>query len=277
VIELGEHRYGKQSIRLVKVVRGANGHAVRDLTISVTLDGAFERAYTDGDNSAVVATDTMKNTVYALAKDRLTGSIEDFGLALGRHLLDAPSVARATIELREHHWTRLRPGENAFRRDGEMARTAMVSVGSEGSAVRAGVADLVLMKTAKSSFSGFPRDRYTTLSETEDRIMATRLTGDWAYAAGAEVDHEASFTAVLQTLLDSFAEHVSRSVQETIWIVGRAILERHEVVDDVHLSLPNLHHWIVDLSPFGLENDGEIFVATSEPFGSIEATVRRGA
>jgi urate oxidase len=276
VIELGEHHYGKQSIRLVKVVGGANGHAVRDLTIGITLDGSFERAYTAGDNSAVVATDTMKNTAYALAKDRLTGSIEDFGLALGQHLRDAPSVERATVELREHHWTRLRPGEDAFRRDGEMTRTASVSVGADGSNVRAGVADLVLMKTAKSSFSGFPRDPYTTLRETEDRIMATRLTGDWAYASDPEVDYEVSFTAVLETLLDSFAEHVSRSVQETIWILGRAILERHEAVDEVHLSLPNLHHWIVDLSPFGLENDGEIFVATSEPFGSIEATVRRG-
>jgi urate oxidase len=274
---LAWNRYGKSRVRLVKVRRARDPHELVDLTIDVQLEGAFDAVYVDGDNAACLATDTMKNTVYALAKDRLTGSIEDFGQALGRHLLDAPSVARATIELREHHWTRLRPGENAFRRDGEMTRTARVSVGAEGSAVRAGVADLVLMKTAKSSFSGFPRDRYTTLHETEDRIMATRLTGDWAYAAGADVDHETTFTAVLQTLLDSFAEHVSRSVQETIWIVGRAILDRHEVVDEVHLSLPNLHHWIVDLSPFGLENDGEIFVATSEPFGSIEATVRRGA
>jgi urate oxidase len=273
VIELGEHRYGKQAIRLVKVVRGTGGHVVRDLTVGITLDGAFERAYTAGDNSTVVATDTMKNTVYALAKDRLTGSIESFGLAVGEQLLSAPSVERATVELREHHWTRLRPGEDAFRRDGEMTRMASVSVGRGDSVVRAGAADLVLMKTAKSAFSGFPRDRYTTLAETEDRIMATRLTGDWRYAG--DVDHERSFTAVLETLLDAFAAHESRSVQETIWILGRAILERHDEVDEVHLSLPNLHHWLVDLGRFGLENDAEVFVATSEPFGSIEATVRR--
>ena len=274
MIELGQHHYGKQSIRLVKVVRGTGGHVVRDLTIGISLDGAFDRAYTAGDNSAVVATDTMKNTVYALAKDRLSGSIEAFGLAVAEELLAAPSVERATVELAEHPWTRLRPGEDAFRRDGEMRRTARVSVTAAGPMVRAGVADLVLMKTGKSAFSGFPRDRFTTLPETEDRIMATRLTGDWRYSGA--VDHEASFASVLETLLDVFAVHASRSVQETIWILGRAILERHDEVDEVHLSLPNLHHWLVDLERFGLENDAEIFVATSEPFGSIEATVRRG-
>jgi urate oxidase len=259
----------------VKLVRAPDGHVVRDVTVAVTLQGAFDRAYTAGDNAAVVATDTMKNTVYALAKDGLTASIEDFGLALAEHFCAELAVERATIDLREHHWTRLRPGENAFRRDGEMTRTASVSLGSGERSVRAGVADLVLMKTEGSSFTGFPRDRFTTLREADDRIMATRLTGSWRYADQAD-DHEVLFASVIETLLDVFAAHTSRSVQETIWIVGRAILERHDEVVEVHLSLPNLHHWIVDLSPFGLDNDGEIFVATSEPFGSIEASVRRG-
>jgi urate oxidase len=275
VIDLAGNRYGKSSIRLVKLVRGESGHVVRDLTVDVSLEGDFGPAYTDGDNAAVVATDTMKNTVYALAKDRLTGSIEAFGLAVAEQLRAAASVERATIALREHHWTRLRPGEQAFRRDASMTRTAVVSAGPESSVVRGGVADLVLMKTAKSSFSGFPRDRFTTLRETDDRIMATRLTGDWRYAR-VDLDHEAAFTAIMETLLDAFAEHESRSVQETIWVIGRAILDRHGEVDEVHLVLPNLHHWIVDLSPFGLENDGEVFVATSEPYGLIEGTIRRG-
>lgn len=276
MIELGEHRYGKAGIRLVKVVRGAaSGHVVRDLTVEVTLEGGFGRAYTHGDNSAVLATDTMKNAVYALAGGRLRGAIEDFGLDLAGHFLATPAVERATVALREHHWTRIRPGEEAFRRDGSMTRTARVTVGGTEREVRAGVEDLVLMKTAKSSFSGFPRDALTTLAETDDRIMATRLEGDWRYV-GPDVDHEATFTAVLETLLDAFAGHDSRSVQETIWVVGRAILERHEAVDEVHLALPNLHHWLVDLERFGIENAGEIFVATTEPHGAIEATVRRG-
>lgn len=276
MIELSDDRYGKEAIRLVKVVRGDSGHALRDLTIGVTLEGAFGRAYTAGDNSAVVATDTMKNTVYALAKDRLTGSIEEFGLAVAEELLGAPSVERATVELREHHWTRLRPGEQAFRRDASMTRTAVTTVGAGGPSVRGGVSDLVVMKTAKSAFSGFPREGFTTLAETEDRIMASRVTADWGFAR-AGVDYEAAFTAILETMLDAFAEHESRSVQETIWVMGRAILDRHDVVDEVHLVMPNLHHWTVDLSPFGIDNEGEIFVAPSEPYGLIEGTIRRGA
>lgn len=276
MIELAENRYGKQAIRLVKLVRGESGHTVRDLTIDVSLEGAFGRAYTDGDNSAVVATDTMKNTVYALAKDRLTGSIEEFGLAVAKELLGAPSVERATVELREHHWTRLRPGEQAFRRDASMTRTAMTSVDGRGPNVRGGVADLVVMKTAKSAFSGFPREGFTTLRETEDRIMASRVTADWRFTR-TDVDYEAAFTAIVETMLDAFAEHESASVQETIWVMGRAILDRHDIVDEVHLVLPNLHHWTVDLSPFGIENEGEIFVAPSEPYGLIEGTIRREA
>lgn len=274
MIELADDRYGKQAIRLVKVVRGESGHTVRDLTVAVTLEGAFDRAYTAGDNSAVVATDTMKNTVYALAKDRLTGSIEEFGLAVARELLTAPSVGRATVELREHHWTRLRPGEQAFRRDASMTRTAVTSVDGSGQEVRGGIADLVLMKTAKSAFSGFPRSGFTTLPETEDRIMASRVTADWRFVRPG-VDYEAAFTAIMETLLDSFAEHASRSVQETIWVLGRTILDGHDIVDEVHLVLPNLHHWTVDLSPFGMENAGEIFVAPGEPYGLIEGTVQR--
>ncbi|HEY3523073.1 MAG TPA: urate oxidase [Candidatus Limnocylindrales bacterium] len=276
MIELAENRYGKQAIRLVKLVRGESGHTVRDLTIDVSLEGAFGRAYTDGDNSAVVATDTMKNTVYALAKDRLTGSIEEFGLAVAKELLGAPSVERATVELREHHWTRLRPGEQAFRRDASMTRTAMTSVDGRGPNVRGGVADLVVMKTAKSAFSGFPREGFTTLRETEDRIMASRVTADWRFTR-TDVDYEAAFTAIVETMLDAFAEHESASVQETIWVMGRAILDRHDIVGEVHLVLPNLHHWTVDLSPFGIENEGEIFVAPSEPYGLIEGTIRREA
>jgi urate oxidase len=274
VIELADQRYGKQQIRLVKLVRGPRGHSVRDLTVAVTLDGRFERAYTDGDNSAVVATDTMKNTVYALAREHLTGSIEEFGRAVAERLLGTPSVERATVELREHHWERLRPGEEAFRRDGSMTRTAVVSLAGEAETVRAGVADLVLMKTAKSAFSGFPRDELTTLAETEGRIMATRVTADWRYGSRPH-DFESAFTGVLDTMLGAFAEHTSRSVQETIWIVGRAALARHAEVDEVHLLLPNLHHWTVDLSRFGQPNEGDVFVATSEPYGLIEGRIRR--
>ncbi|HEY7524294.1 MAG TPA: urate oxidase [Candidatus Limnocylindrales bacterium] len=281
MIELGGNRYGKEAIRLVKIVRGASGHAVRDLTVGVQLEGDFAAAHVDGDNAMVVATDTMKNTVYAFAKDRLTGAIEAFALELARHFLRVPQVGKATIRIREHGWrpidTDTGPAADAFVRSGELTRLATVTSEADGDGVAAGIEDLVVMKTAGSAFAGFPRDEYTTLPETRDRIMATRVSATWRYAAPAtDLDHDALFAGIRATLMDSFAGHHSRSVQESIWILGHAVLERHPEVAEISMAMPNLHHWRVDLSPFGLANDNVIFVATTEPYGLIEATVRRG-
>jgi urate oxidase len=279
VIELGANRYGKAAIRLIRVIRGADGDRLRDLTVSIALEGAFESAHTDGDNSLVIATDTMKNTAYAFAKDHLDGAIEAYGLALATHLADAAQVDVSTVEIRAHHWAPIdvagHPAPDAFVRGGEGTRLAVVTAGPGGTTVRAGVEDLIVMKTTRSSFRGFPRDRYTTLTEADDRLMATRITAVWRYGSPA-VDHDATFLAVRTTLLEVFADHDSRSVQESVWIMARAILERHEEVDEVRMVLPNLHHWPIDLTAFGLDDDHEIFVATTEPHGVIEATVRRG-
>ena len=275
---MGDNRYGKQAIRLVKVVRGQDGHEVRDLTVGITLEGDFAASYTDADNSLVIATDTMKNTVYAFAPEHLTGAIEAFGLVLGRQFSGAPQVDRATVTIAEHGWERLPgasgPAPDAFRRSGAATRTATVAVSRDGEAVESGVTDLVVMKTTKSAFSGFPRDRYTTLPEVSDRLLATKVTASWRHD-DADVDWAASRLGVTRTLLEVFADHHSESVQHSIWLMGRAILDRHPGIAEVRMSLPNLHHWMVDLSPFGGTNAGELFVATTEPHGLIEATVRR--
>jgi len=284
MIELGPNRYGKQAIRLVKVVRGTGGHTVRDLTVGVRLEGDFAAAHVDGDNRLVVATDTMKNTVYALATDHLDGPIERFGRVLAEHFLDFGQVSRAGITLAEHAWLRMPtqrgPAADAFLRGGDLTRTATVTGERAGDAaaivVEAGIEDLVVMKTTKSAFSGFPRDRYTTLPEAADRLLATRLAATWRYG-GAEVDFDAAFEAVRATLLDVFAEHMSRSVQESAWLMGRAVLDGRPEIEEIRLALPNLHHWRVDLAPFGLGGGSELFVATTEPHGLIEATVRRGS
>ncbi len=275
MIEVGANSYGKSAIRLVKVVRAETPHRVRDLTIAIALEGDFDPSYRDGDNSAVIATDTMKNTAYALAGEHLTGSIEDFGLVLGRHFLAEPQVELVRVTIDEHAWLPIGDEPDAFTRDGSSTRRAVVSVGRGSALIRAGIADLTVMKTTRSAFSGFPRDRFTTLRETEDRIMATKVTASWAYDGGADVEFDASYAAVRSTLLDVFAEHFSVSVQASIWIIGRAILEQHPEVAEVSMTLPNLHHWTVDLSPFGIANDREIYVSTTEPHGLIEATIRR--
>jgi urate oxidase len=280
MIELGPNRYGKESIRLVKVSRDGGRHTVRDLTVNVALEGDFGRAFTDDDNSAVLATDTMKNTVYAFAVDRLAGSIESFALAVARHLAAVEHVRRAEVTIDEHTWAPIAgPSSSertAFVRDGRFVRTASVAIGPDGEEVGGGFRDLAVMKTAGSAFVGFPRDRFTTLAETTDRIMATLVSASWRYRGDPDaLDHDALFEAVSGTFLDAFADHQSASVQASIWIIGRAVLERHAELDEIRLVMPNLHHWAVDLTPFGLENANEVFVATREPHGLIEAVVRR--
>jgi urate oxidase len=274
--ELGGNRYGKESIRLVRVVRGPV-HRVRDLTVAIALEGAFEAAFVDGDNGPVVATDTMKNTVYAFATEHLTGPIEPFAAVLARHHVGAESVAKATVSIREHAWEPLPtpsgPAPDAFRRSGGWTRTAVATADASGVVVTSGVDDLVVMKTAHSAFSGFPRDAWTTLPETRDRILATKVSASWRHLA-ERADWDASHEAVVGALLARFAGHHSESVQHTIWIVGNAMLEADQGIDDVSLTMPNLHHWVVDLAPFG-QQSGDIFVATEQPYGHIEATVRR--
>ncbi len=280
MIDLGPNRYGKRAIRVVKVVRGPEEHTVRDLTVDVALEGDFATAFKAGDNAQVVATETMKNTVYALAADQLTGAIEAFGAVLAEHFLGFPQVVRSTVSLREHQWTPIpvdgAPAPDAFQRAGDATRTAEVVATREATMVASGLADLVVMKTARSAFSGFPRDRYTTLADARDRVMATKVTATWRHRGPAD-DWDASHAAISATLREVFAEHASESIQHSIWIMANAMLERHAEIDEVRMSLPNLHHWPVDLAPLGGTNRGEIFVATTEPHGLIEATVRRAA
>ena len=280
MIELGENRYGKSAIRVVKVMREGERHRVRDLTVAVSLEGDFEGAHIAGDNANVIATDTMKNTVYALAADQLTGSIEDFALDLVAQF-SAPQVSGVRIDIDEHQWLPIdgRDGAapDAFVKTVTGLRTTRVAdTVEEGSFVESGVRDLTVMKTAKSAFSGFPRDRYTTLPDTEDRILATKIDAVWRYGDGGH-DYDTLFAAIRRSLLASFAEHQSPSVQASIWIMGRAVLEAHPEIDEIRMRMPNLHHWRVDLSPFGIEGQREVYVATTEPHGLIEATVRRRA
>lgn len=278
MIELGPNRYGKAAIRLVRVGRHSTPHRVRDLTVAVALEGDFTAAHVDGDNTLVVATDTMKNTAYALAVDGLTGSIEAYATALGRHFLQHDQVDRSIVNVREHAWHPIdvagQAAPDAFVRAGEGTRVATVAVGRDATVVEAGIEDVVVMKTSRSGFSGFPRDRFTTLPDTDDRLMATKLTAIWTYGS-PDIDFDATWTEVRATLLEVFADHDSPSVQTSIWIMAKAMLERHEELDEVRMVLPNLHHWVVDLERFGIDNDRLVYLATSEPHGLIEATVRR--
>ena len=279
MIELATTRYGKARVHVVRIHRPAGAqHVVRDVVARVALEGDFDAAHTVGDNSLVIATDTMKNTCYVMAKDHLDGALEEYGRALAGHFLGSPQVSRTMVWLQERRWdpmaTGSGPAQDAFVRAGGLVRTAVVTATRDAVTVDAGVEDLVVMKTARSAFGGFPRDGHTSLTDTDDRIMATRVTCSWRYAAGRH-DWDETFDRVMTVFRDVFAEHFSPSVQASIWIIGKAILEVEPSLDEISMTLPNLHHWQYDIGQFGLANDFEVFVATEEPHGLIEATIRR--
>jgi urate oxidase len=278
-IILSESGYGKSEIRLVKVSRRAGGDDLRDLTVDVGLEGDFDAAYTAGDNTGLLATDTMRNAVYALAKQYPIDPIESFGRRLVEHFLAAgPGVTRARVHIVEHPWARLEVGgrahEHAFERGSGGNRVATL-VGDGGELqIEAGIDDLLVMRTAGSGWEGFLRDRYTTLPETSARILATIITARWSYRRG-DIEFGAAWSEVRRTILAAFCDHYSPSVQFTLHHMGKAVLDAHPDVHRISFSLPNKHHLLYDLGRFGLENENEIFHATSEPYGVIAGTVER--
>jgi urate oxidase len=272
------NRYGKSRVRLVKVRRPpAEPHAIVDLTIDVQLEGDFDTVYVDGDNSACLATDTMKNTVYAIARQDRLEHVEAFAVRLADHFIAQPAVSRARISASEHRWDRLpvggHPHPHAFVQAGGEQWTAVVTRDGQGCEIVAGLTNLSVLKTIDSAFSGFPRDRYTTLPDTEDRILATSITASWKYRAGT-----ADFAVrkrIREALVETFAGHLSRSIQHTLYAMAQAALASCADATEITLTLPNRHHLLVDLAPFGLDNPNDVFVATDQPFGLIEATVTR--
>ncbi|HEY7408937.1 MAG TPA: urate oxidase [Gemmatimonadaceae bacterium] len=276
---LGENGYGKSRVRLVKVSRREGRHELRDLTVSVRLEGEFDDAHVRGDNRDVLPTDTMKNTVYALARQIEIEAIEDFARALATHFLpDNPAVTRARVTVREQGWDRIpvsgRAHPHAFVRGSDEVDLATVTAEGESVRVESGIDELRVLKTTGSGFEGYPRDRYTTLRETADRVLATAMRVRWTYGL-TEISPGEVRGRAREAILETFADHESRSVQHTAYAMGEAVLERCPEIDAVAFSLPNKHHLLVDLAPFALDNPNEIFVATEEPYGLIEAIVRR--
>ena len=275
---LADSAYGKSGVRLVQVTRRGDRHDLRDLTLAIRFEGDYDASYVDGDNRDVLPTDTMKNTVYAFAARGPCEEPEAFGLCLAEHFLERnPKLHRVTIDMAEHLWRRIEVGGresgHSFLRQGPEKRTAQVRLDRQEAHISAGISDLLILKSSQSAFAGFPRDEFTTLPETRDRLLATSLTVTWWYDTG--VAYGPAWRAVRSTLLESFATHRSESVQHTLHAMGQAVLNAVAEVAEIHLVMPNRHHLPVDVSAFGLENRNEVFVATEEPFGLIQATVRR--
>lgn len=274
---LGLNQYGKAESRVVRIVRDTQRHEIRDLNVSTSLRGDFADAHISGDQAAVLPTDTQKNTAFAYAKLHGVTSPEDYALALGRRLLDAcPAAGAAQVRVEEYGWDRI--GDHSFVRRGGSVRTAAVTVGRDATQVLSGISGLALLNSTDSEFKGFLKDEFTTLAETDDRVLATSLTARWRHTDVDGVDWNASHEAVTATLLETFAGTYSRALQETLYAMGCAALDAQPGLAEIRFSAPNLHHFLVDFSGFevdGLSNDGEVFVASDRPYGLIEAQVTR--
>jgi urate oxidase len=282
-VRLGANQYGKAESRVVRIYRDTPRHQIRDLNVSTALRGHFEAAHTSGDQSDVLPTDTQKNTAFAFAKEKGIGALEDYALTLGGHFLDAsPAAEGARVEVEEYTWERIpvdgQEHDHAFVRAGSGVRNTVVNVEGRGADRKAyvvsGISDLVVLKSTGSEFHGFLKDKYTTLQETSDRILATSLVARWRYDH-TEVDWDKSYDSIKRLLLEKFATIHSLALQQTLYGMGEAVLEQHPEVAEIKFSAPNKHHFLVDLSPFGVENPGEVFIAADRPYGLIEATVTR--
>jgi urate oxidase len=275
---LGENRYSEAGIRLLKLNRLGDRHELRDLTVDVSFEGDFETNHTRGDNARILPTHTMRNTVYSIARDRASGDIEKFALALTQHFLEQnPQVRTVYVRVAEEQWTRVsiagRPHGCAFSRGGLERRTALVERSAARLIVESGLEGLRLVKTRNAAFVGFLRDRFTTLPESGDGMLATELNARWRYG-WSEVPFGPQWQQVRQVLLETFAEHDSRSLQHTLFTMASAALEQCPPLSEIRLRLPAFHPVLVDLSPFAMENH-EVFIPGEVPHSVAEAVVRR--
>jgi len=280
MIKLVENRYGKSRVRLMKVTRHDHGHNLHEWTVQVLLEGDFDAAHLHGDNSKILPTDTMKNTVYSVARISRAASMEDYAKELADFFLKRnPQVTSASIRIESTLWKRLTvdgmPHPSAFMRGSNELQTTSVERTQAGSfAVVSGLEDLVLLKTANSGFEGFIKDSLTTLPETQDRLFGTAVKATWRYASN-DLASDVLRAKIRETLLKTFASHDSKSVQQTLYAMAESTLETISEIDEIEITMPNKHCLLVDLSRFGQDNPNEIFVPTDEPHGYIEARVRR--
>ncbi|MEV4377663.1 factor-independent urate hydroxylase [Streptosporangium sp. NPDC049644] len=281
-VVLGPNRYGKAETRLVRVVRDGDVHHIKDVTVGSALSGDMEAVHLTGDNAAVLPTDTQKNTVYAFARKHGVAQIEDFAILLARHYVDSqPTVHHARVEIEEYFWDRIpgasgaEGGRHSFVRSGGETRTCVVHHDRDGTTtVVSGLKDLVVLNSTGSEFSGFVQDEYTTLKPTGDRVLATEVSARWRHLPGVSPYGE-SYDEVRRCLLGAFAETYSLSLQQTLYAMGERVLNTRKEVCEVRLAMPNKHHFLVDLTPFGLDNPNEVFYAADRPYGLIEGSVLR--
>lgn len=283
-IELSDNRYGKSENRIVRIYRESARHEIRDVNVSTTLRGDFADAYVSGDQSKVLPTDTQKQTAYAYAKQPGLRCIEDYALALATHFVaDIGPVDSARIDVDEYGWQRVSVGgsehDYTWVRQGAEVRTAAVTVAGTGAEQQAwvigGVKDLTILKSTGSEFANFLTDEFTVLAPTHDRMLATALVAQWRFTGTTGIDWDEAYTGIRAALVETFATHHSKALQQTLFQMGKTALERYPILAEIRLAAPNKHHFDYDLGRFGIENHGEVYHAADRPYGLIHATIRR--
>lgn len=293
---LGQNQYGKAETRVVRITRDGRTHHIKDLNVSVALQGDMADVHYSGSNAHVLPTDTTKNTVYAFAKEHGIESAEQFGIHLARHFVTSQEpIHQARIRIEEYAWDRIATADgpspeaapdaapdapaHSFVRTGQETRVTQITFDGETWEVISGLKDLTVMNSTDSEFWGFVKDKYTTLREAYDRILATEVSARWRYhwSGGDEPmpDWDDSYDRTKRHILRAFAETYSLSLQQTLYQMGSRVIENRGEIDEIRFSLPNKHHFLVDLTPFGLKNDNEVYIAADRPYGLIEATVLR--
>ncbi|MGC5567275.1 factor-independent urate hydroxylase [Streptomyces sp. FR-108] len=289
---LAQNQYGKAENRVVRITRDGATHHIKDLNVSVALSGDMEEVHYSGSNANVLPTDTTKNTVYAFAKEHGIESAEQFGIHLARHFVTSQEPIRtARIRIEEYSWERIGTpeadssaagapqGGHSFARRGQETRVTQITYDGSSWQVISGLKDLVVLNSTNSEFWGYVKDKYTTLQEAYDRILATEVSArwrfDWTDDEQPMPDWEESYAQVRGHMLQAFAQTYSLSLQQTLYQMGARIIEHRDEIDEVRFSLPNKHHFLVDLEPFGLKNDNEVYFAADRPYGLIEATILR--
>ncbi len=280
---IASNNYGKSRVRILKVNRSKPVHEIVEMNVAIQLEGDFETVHTKGDNSKVLPTDTMKNTVYALAKDHDVNSIEEFAIHLAKYLrknnIQATSVR---VEIEEKLWNRIMvkdnngmmPHDHSFISGGDEKRTCRINLKETELTVLSGLNDLLVLKTTNSGFENYIKDKFTTLKETGDRVFSTSIKAVWKYA-NQEVSYVKVFPEIRRIILETFAAHHSLSVQQTLYETGKNVIEKIKDVSEISLSMPNKHYLLFNLEQFGMENKNEIFIPTDEPYGLIEAVIKR--
>jgi urate oxidase len=272
--------YGKSKVRLTKVTRNGNRHIIKEMSVDIQLEGDFARCYTHGDNGPILPTDTMKNTVYALARNHPLESIESFAKSLSDHFLKTVDhCTAAKIDIREVPWKRMTVNgaehDHSFIGGSSERRTTTVLQTGKSTSIESGIDNMLVLKTTKSGFVGYIRDKFTTLRETTDRIFATSVQATWKYNS-ADADWNTCFDAIRNAMIGVFAEHDSLAVQQTLYAMGEAALDACKQISQISLTMPNQHRLLINLEPFGMDNPNEIFVPTDEPHGLICGTISRG-